>query len=90
MYGNNSQHPDLPHGAYRKVYYERHGASTIVEKAVTELVDNPRQLQIKLMKCYDTPPPDEDELMKKINLEASDILKDTMHYLNTNLFNNDL
>ena len=42
------------------------------------------------MKYYDAPSPDEDELMKKINLEASDILKDTMHHLNSNIFNNDL
>ena len=40
------------------------------------------------MKYYDTPPSDEDELMRKINLEASDILKETMHHLNSNNLNN--
>ena len=58
--------------------------------SITEPVDNSRQLQVKIMKCYDAPPSDEDELMRKINLEASDILKDTMHHLNFNILNNDI
>jgi 3-deoxy-D-manno-octulosonic-acid transferase len=58
--------------------------------SITEPVDNSRQLQVKIMKCYDAPPSDEDELMRKINLEASDVLKDTMHHLNSNILNNDI
>ena len=42
------------------------------------------------MKCYDAPPSDEDELMRKINIEASNVLKDTMHHLNSNILNNDI
>jgi 3-deoxy-D-manno-octulosonic-acid transferase len=58
--------------------------------SITEIVDNSKQLQVKIMKCYDAPPFDEDELMRKINLEASDVLKDTMHHLNSNILNNDI
>ena len=76
------------HGRHVENFLEVY--ETLGHLSITELADNPRQLQVKLMKCYDSLPYDEDELMKKINLEASDILKDTMHYLNTNLFNNDL
>ena len=76
------------HGKYVENFVEVY--ETLGHLSITELVDNSRQLQVKLMKCYDAPSPDEDELMKKINLEASDILKDTMHHLNSNIFNNDL
>ena len=76
------------HGKYVENFLEVY--ETLGHLSITELVDNSRQLQVKLMKCYDAPSPDEDELMKKINLEASDILKDTMHHLNSNIFNNDL
>jgi 3-deoxy-D-manno-octulosonic-acid transferase len=58
--------------------------------SITEPVDNSRQLLVKIMKCYDAPPSNEDELMRNINLEASDILKDTMHHLNSNILNNDI
>ena len=76
------------HGKYIENFSEVY--ETLNHLLISESVDNPRQLQIKLMNCYDAPPPDENELKKKINIEASDILKDTMHYLNSNIFNNGL
>ena len=76
------------HGKYIENFSEVY--ETLNHLLISELVDNPRQLQVKLMNCYDAPPPDENELKKKINIEASDILKDTMHYLKSNIFNNGL
>ena len=76
------------HGRYIENFLEVY--ETLGHLSITELVDNSRQLQIKLMKCYDAPPSNEDELMRKINLEASDILKDTMYHLNSKILNNDL
>ena len=76
------------HGKYIENFLEVY--ETLNHLLISELVDNPRQLQVKLMNCYDAPPPDENELKKKINIEASDILKDTMHYLKSNIFNNGL
>jgi 3-deoxy-D-manno-octulosonic-acid transferase len=76
------------HGKYIENFSEVY--ETLNHLLISESVDNPRQLQVKLMNCYDAPPPDENELKKKINIEASDILKDTMHYLNSNIFNNGL
>ena len=76
------------HGKYIENFLEVY--ETLNHLLISELVDNPRQLQVKLMNCYDAPPPDENELKKKINIEASDILKDTMYYLKSNIFNNGL
>ena len=76
------------HGRYVENFTEVY--ETLGHLSITEPVDNSRQLQVKLMKCYDAPPSDEDELMRKINLEATDVLKDTMHHLNSNILNNDI
>ena len=76
------------HGRYVENFLEVYEA--LGHLSITEPVDNSRQLQVKIMKCYDAPPSDEDELMRKINIEASNVLKDTMHHLNSNILNNDI
>ena len=76
------------HGKYIENFLEVY--ETLNHLFITELVDNPRQLRVKLMNCYNQTPLGEDELIKKINLEASDILKDTMQHLNSKILNNDI
>ena len=76
------------HGKHVENFLEVY--ETLGHLSITEPVDNSRQLQVKLIKCYDAPPSDEDELLRKINLEATDVLKDTMHHLNSNILNNDI
>ena len=76
------------HGKYIENFLEVY--ETLNHLFITELVDNPRQLQVKLMNCYNQTPLGENELIKKINLEASDILKDTMKHLNSKILNNDI
>ena len=76
------------HGKYIENFLEVY--ETLNHLFITELVDNPRQLRVKLMNCYNQTPLGEDELIKKINLEASDILKDTMKHLNSKILNNDI
>ena len=76
------------HGKYIENFLEVY--ETLNHLFITELVDNPRQLQVKLMNCYNQTPLGEDELIKKINLEARDILKDTMEHINSKILNNDI
>ena len=76
------------HGKYIENFLEVY--ETLNHLHITELVDNPRQLQIKIMQCFNDLPANEEELKRKIDIESIDIIRDTMQYLNTNILRNDL
>ena len=76
------------HGKYIENFLEVY--ETLNHLHITELVDNPRQLQIKIMQCYNDLPANEEELKRKIDIESVDIIRDTMQYLNTSILRNDL
>ena len=71
------------HGKYIENFLEVY--ETLNHLHITELVDNPRQLQIKIMQCYNDLPANEEELKRKIDIESVDIIRDTMQYLNTSI-----
>ena len=71
------------HGKYIENFVEVY--ETLNHLHISELVDNPRQLQLKIMNCYDDLCANEAELKIKIDIEAADIIKDTMHYLENNI-----
>ena len=71
------------HGKYIENFLEVY--ETLNHLHITELVDNPRQLHLKIMNCYDHLPADEEQLKIKIDIEAADIIKDTMQYLENNI-----
>ena len=72
------------HGKYIENFLEVY--ETLNHLHITELVDNPRQLQIKIMQCFNDLPANEEELKRKIDIESADIIKDTMQHLNTSIF----
>ena len=76
------------HGKHIENFLEVY--ETLNHLHITELVDNPRQLQVKIMKCYNDLPANEEELKRKIDIESVDIIRDTMQYLNTSILKNDL
>ena len=76
------------HGKHIENFLEVY--ETLNHLHITELVDNPRQLQVKIMKCYNDLPANEEELKRKIDIESVDIIRDTMQYLNTSILRNDL
>ena len=76
------------HGKYIENFLEVY--ETLNHLHITELVDNPRQLQIKIMNCYNDLPANEEDLKRKIDIESADIIKDTMLHLNTTILGNDL
>ena len=76
------------HGKHIENFLEVY--ETLNHLHITELVDNPRQLQVKIMKCYNDLPANEEELKRKIDIESADIIRDTMQHLNTSILVNDL
>ena len=76
------------HGKYIENFLEVY--ETLNHLHITELVDNPRQLQIKIMQCYNDLPANEEVLKSKIDIESTEIIRDTMQHLNTSILRNDL
>ena len=76
------------HGKYIENFLEVY--ETLNHLHITELVDNPRQLQIKIMNCYNDLPANEEDLKRKIDIETIDIIIDTKQYLNHSILRNNL